>query len=217
VAIPTYLKHKNKNRPEFHDIENRYKLEKLNTYHKLKIIMINGNSYQGDFTGFHQLDEITYKNYYKHYASVSSIFELPSINDTLIIFYHNKNYSIRGKFIGFDYYQILIKEIETHENKIVNMYEISEINFRDSKLGITEDIVQNLFRDELIKVPSYTGIGLNTGNKKILVPLHNIQILQKINKKYNLTQSTIIGLLGDLFVIFSAIIYIGFSTGGGLR
>ena len=217
VAIPTYLNHKNKNRPTFDEIDNKNRLEKLNTYHKLKILMINGNTYQGNFSGFHQLDKMTYKNYYKRYISLNPQYELPSINDTLIIFYPNKNHSIRGIFIGFDYYQILVKEIETNENKCVNIQEISEIYFRDDKLFITEDMIQNLFRKELIKVPSYTGISLNTGNNNVFIPLHKIQILQKINGKYNLEQGIILGLLGDLIVILSIYVYIGVSIGGSLR
>lgn len=214
IILPTVVSYKNKKTPVLSEINNFKALNKIYRDDKIKIIKKDGEIIQGSFIDIYRHEESKYFSLYNEFQKKFTDYQTPNINDIITVLLKS-NKIMEGNFLGFDFYQIYMKSDSTYQIDTIDILEIQEIRFNNSSIHSKQLIV--LFNYKQNSIPIYSCIAYKVDKIKYIISFNEISTLEKINKKHSVPGYFLLGFLGDSFLVFCAITYIGASVGAGLR
>lgn len=214
IILPTFVHYSNKKTPELSEINNFKALNDLYKDDQIKITKKNGEVIQGSFIDIFKHEDSKYFSLYNEFKKKFSEYPIPKIDDSLTVLLLS-NKKIKGNFAGFDFYQIYMKSDSTYQIDTIDILEMQEIRFNNNIIHSKQLIT--LFNNEQYRVPIYSCIAYKVDKIKYIISFNEISTLEKINKKHSVPGYFLLGFLGDSFLVFCAITYIGASVGGGLQ
>ena len=137
VIFPTVTSYKNAHTPPFTEVTTLKLLNKLRVDDSIEVTKKSGKVLHGSFIGVFRYDPFKYYNLYKKFKLNNPDIIVPDINDTVIIVTdHGKR--LKGAFLGFDFYQILIKTDTSQKITIIKMADMKRIYFANKNISQSE-------------------------------------------------------------------------------
>jgi len=215
VILPSYVHKKNISKPALSEITDSEVLNNLKPTDRIKVTMKNNKIYSGQFIGLYKHDQSTYNKFYRKFIDDNPKSNLPDIGDTLLISLQSGE-KFECRFLGFDYYQMVA---ETLSSNIIKNIDISHISFAElQNKSIKESInLTSLFNIAKLQIPLYTNIAVKSENGDLVLHIHEIERLEKINKKHSIIKYLILGLVLDSFAVVTTIAFIGLHVSSSLQ
>ena len=215
ILLPTITSYKNAHTPPFTEITTLKLLNKIRVDDKVEITKKSGKVLYGSFIGVFRLDPFKYYSLYKKFKKNNPGIPIPDINDTIIVVKNYHNEKLHGVFLGFDFYQILMKIVSSEKITILKISDIKRIYFSNNNISQSEVI--EFLRAKRSEIPVYTCVALKNNNIDYMVSLNEISSFKKINKKHSVVGNFIVGFLADGFVAFSLFTYMIASMAGNMN